>query len=160
MSELVQTQIVNESLFLSNDLTKYKHKITDEIIYGMELRFNYINADKLVSLLDSKGIEKENLTCMDVLKYNFEIIISQLSIYFPNIKFDKTDNAPCINECENFNFESTYKYSIYLVLSKDDKTYEYGFDFLSNLNDVEPNKYEDSKFLLDNKIIFKSFILK
>lgn len=140
----------SEELFVPGVLTEYKNKITDEIICGLELKFNYINIDKLSFELDSKKIKKNNLTHISMLKYNFEEIISQLEKYFPDIEFNKFYNSPCANECVNFNYDSTYKYSIYLVLSKDDKKFEYGYDYLLNLNDENPNKYEHSKFLLDD----------
>jgi hypothetical protein len=132
------------------NLDKFKKDITDEIICGKKLKFNYINGDKLVELLDSKGISKENLSYLDVLKYNFYEIIGQLVNYFPDIQINNFANSPCISECKIKQDEFTYKYDIYLVLSKDEKIYEYGFDFISDLNQIQPNKYTDSKILLDN----------
>jgi hypothetical protein len=146
LQQINQTQQV-ELMF---NLNQFKKDISEEIIYGKKLKFNYINADKFVELLDSRHIPRENLSYLDILKYNFEEIIEQLADYFPDIKINKFDNSPCVSECKIKQEEFTYKYDIYLVLSKDDKIYEYGFDFVSDLNNIYPNKYTDSKTLLDN----------
>ena len=127
-----------------------KKSITDEIICGKKLKFNYINGNKLIELLDDKGIAKEDLTYMNILKYNFDKIINQLSDFFPDIKINKFYNSPCVTECKIKKEEFTYKYDIYIVMTKDNKIYEYGFDFFLNLSDIPENKYLHSKTLLDD----------
>lgn len=130
--------------------------ITDEIICGKTLKFKYINSDKLIELIDSKNILKEKLSHLDILKYNYNQIFTQIVDYFPDIKINKFENSPCGNECSNFNIDSTYKYDIYVVLTKEDKSFEYGFDFFPFSSDNEENKYEHSKILLDNYEYFYS----
>lgn len=156
MSELVAVEYQQKQTFLSVITEQEKASITDEIICGKELKFNYIDGDKLFELMNVKGIEKENIRYLDILKYNYEQIILQLTNYFPDIKINKFENSPCINECTNFNIDSTYKYGIYLVLTKEDKNFEYGFDFFSSMSDNPENKYEHSKILLDNYEYFYS----
>ena len=139
-----------QSFELVFNLDQFKKDIIDEIICGKKLKFNYINGDKFIQLLDLKNIPKENLSYLDVLRYNFDEIIAQLADYFPDIKINKFSNSPCVSECKIKQQEFTYKYDIYLVLSRDDKIYEYGFDFVSKLSSIPPNKYTDSKILLDD----------
>lgn len=134
--------------------------ITDEIICGKKLNFQYINSDKLIQLINSKSISKENIKHLDILKYNYNRIFSQIADYFPDIKINKFENSPCANECANFNIDSTYKYDIYVVLTKEDKSFEYGFDFFSSSSDNQENKYEHSKILLDNYEYFYSEDIK
>lgn len=159
MSSIVAVEPQQEQSFISIITEQEKLSITDEIIFGKELKFNYINGDKLFELLNSKGISKENLmnlSYLDILKHNYNQIFLQIATYFPDVKINKFFNSPCVNECENFNIDSTYKYGIYLVLSKEDKTFEYGFDFFSSISDDQYNKYEHSKILLDNYEYFYS----
>ena len=138
-------------------ITEHELKsITDEIICGRELKFNYINGDKLFELIDTKGIERENLRYIDILKYNYNQIFSQIVSYFPNIKINKFENSPCANECVNFEINSAYRYGMYLVLAKEEKNFEYGFDFFSSSAENQENKYEHSKILLDNYEYFYS----
>lgn len=136
--------------FLSVITEQDQKSITEEIICGKKLKFNYINGDKLIQLLDSKGIPKENITYLNILKYNFDKIINQLSDYFPEIKISKFYNSPCMNECKIKKEENTYKYDIYIVMMNDDKIYEFGFDFFLNMTDIPENKYLHSKTLLDD----------
>ena len=142
-----------ESIF---NLNEFKKDITEEIICGKRLKFNYINSDYFIELLDSKGISKKNLSYLDILKYNFNEVIDQLANYFPDIKINKFENSPCISECKIKKEEFTYKFNLYLVLSKNDKIYEYCFDFFSNINDIPENKYYHSKTLLDDYQFFIS----
>lgn len=130
--------------------------VQDEIICGKNIKFNYINIDKLIDLLKSKNISTIDLYHIDILKYNYNNIILQLADYFPDVKISKFENSPCVSECENFNIDSTYKYDIYLVLSKEDKLYEYGFDFFESIEDNPENKFSHSKILLDNYEYFYS----
>lgn len=150
INQVSNQNIKNPTVELILNLNKYKKNITEEIVYGKKLKFNYINADKFIELLDSNNILNDNLSYLNILKYNFNEIIDQLVNYFPDIKINKFTNSPCVSECQIKQEEFTYKYDIYLVLSKDKKIYEYGFDFISDLNDIPQNKYSDSKTLLDN----------
>ena len=135
---------------LAINLNRYEKDVLEEIMYGKKIIFNYMNGDKLIKLLDSKNIARENLSFLDMLKYNFDKIIIQLEDIFQDIKINKFVNSSCMSECKIKKQEYTYKYDIYLVLSKDDKIYEYGFDFISELSDIPENKYSHSKTLLDN----------
>lgn len=147
----MQVQIQQTQPQLLYDITT-QNDIIDEIIYSNELKFKYINSDKLIKILETKYDSKENIRHIDILKYNYNKIILQIAEYFPDIKIDKFENSPCANECVNFNIDSTYRYDIYLVLTKEDKIYEYGFDFFTSKLDINnhENKYEHSKILLDN----------
>lgn len=156
MSALVALESQQEQTFFSVITEQEQKSITDEIICGRELKFNYINGDKLFELMDTKGIEKENLRYIDILKYNYNQIFSQIVSYFPHIKINKFENSPCANECVNFEINSTYRYGIYLVLTKEEKSFEYGFDFFSSSVENQENKYEHSKILLDNYEYFYS----
>lgn len=133
-----------------------KKLINNEIFYGKELKFNYIDLDKLQKLLEFKGFDTKDLSHLEILKFNYEYLFLQISDYFPNIKINKFLNSPCIKECYNFNIDSTYKYDIYIVLTQDDKTFEYGLDFFDSIIDCPPNKYEHSKIFLDNYEYFYS----
>lgn len=136
-------------------ITEGERKTTlEEIICGKELKFDYVNGEKLMALFKSKGAK--GLKYLDVLKYNYEQIFLQLSKYFPDIKINKFNCSPCINECANFDIDSTYKYDIYVVLAQGDKIFEYGFDFFESQDDCPQNKYEHSKILLDNYEYFYS----
>ena len=161
MSALTALETHQEQNVFSIITEQEKKAITDEIVCGMELKFNYINGDKFIRLMETKGIQKKNIRYLDILKYNYNQLILQLIYYFPDIKINKFENSPCMNEYVNFNIDSTYKYEIYLVLAKKDKIFEYGFDFFSNNQknnfdneenkyNNEENKYEHSKILLDN----------
>jgi len=143
-------QVLIQPNYIQTNLNKFKNDISDEIIYGKNLKFNYINGDKFFQLINSKNIDVENLSYLDILKYNFDEIITQLVNFFPDIKINKFSNSQCVSECKIKQQNYTYKYDIYLVLSKNDKIYEYGLDFFSNLEQNPPNKYLDSKILLDN----------
>ena len=156
MSALVALEPQQEQTFFSVITEQEQKSITDEIICGRELKFNYINGDKLFELMDTKGIEKENLRYIDILKYNYNQIFSQIVSYFPDIKINKFENSPCANEYVNFEINSTYRYGIYLVLTKEEKSFEYGFDFFSSSVENQENKYEHSKILLDNYEYFYS----
>jgi hypothetical protein len=156
MSALVALEPQQEQTFFSVITEQEQKSITDEIICGRELKFNYINGDKLFELMDTKGIEKKNLRYIDILKYNYNQIFSQIVSYFPDIKINKFENSPCANECVNFNIDTTYKYGIYIVLAKEEKSFEYGFDFFSSSVENQENKYEHSKILLDNYEYFYS----
>ena len=132
-------------------INEFEKEIIEKIIYGKKLQFSYINVDKLIKILDSMNFPRENLTYLDVLKYNINKIIDELVNFFPDIKINKFINSPCINECKIKQEQNTYKYDIYLVLTKDDKIYEYGFDFILELDENKyANKYIHSKTLLDN----------
>jgi hypothetical protein len=150
MSAQLTIEPKHEQSFLSIITEQKKISITDEIICGKKLKFNYINGDKLIQLLDNKNIPKEGLTYLSILKYNFDKIINQLVEYFPDIKINKFYNSPCMTECKIKREEFTYKYDIYIVMTKNDKIYEYGFDFFFNLSDIPENKYSHSKTLLDD----------
>lgn len=129
----------------------------EEIICGKRLKFNYINGDKFFSLIKNKNTGIQNkFTHMDILRYNFNQIISQLVNYFPEIKIIKFDNTSCVTECKIKQEQYAYKYDIYLVLNKDDKIYEYGFDFFTSLSDMPENKFTHSKTLLDDYIFYLS----
>ena len=65
-----------ESIF---NLNEFKKDITEEIICGKRLKFSYINGDQFIELLNSKGISRENLSYLDILKYNFNEVIEQLA---------------------------------------------------------------------------------
>lgn len=145
-----------EQTILSVITENEKLSIIDEIICGRELKFQYINGDKLFELLKTKGFDEINLHYIDILKYNYNLILTQIANFYPDIKINKFENSPCANECTNFNIDSTYKYGIYLVLTKEDKSYEYGFDFFSSSVENQENKYEHSKILLDNYEYFYS----
>jgi len=132
-------------------ITEQEQKsITDEIICGKKLKFNYINGNKLIQLLEKKSISSDAFTYMNVLKYNIDKIINQLSDFYPDIKINKFYNSPCMTECKIKKEKFTYKYDIYIVMTKDYKIYEYGFDFFLNLSDIPENKYLQSKTLLDD----------
>lgn len=151
--------IKQEQVVFSVITEQEKLSISEEIICGRELKFNYINGDKLINLLDEKKIPKENLielTYLDILKYNLDKIINQLAEYFPNIKIIKFINSPCATECKIKQEKFTYKYNLYIVMAKNDIIYEYGFDFFLNLSDIPENKYSHSKILLDNYQYFIS----
>ena len=150
MSAQLTIEPQQEQSFLSIITEQEKISITDEIICGKKLKFNYINGDKLIQLLDNKGIPKNDLTYLNILKYNFDKIINQLSDFFPDIKINKFYNSPCMTECKIKREEFTYKYDIYIAMIKNDKIYEYGFDFFFNLSDIPENKYSHSKTLLDD----------
>lgn len=150
MSASIALEPQQEKTFFSVITKQEQKSITDEIVCGRELKFNYINGDKLFKLMETKSIEKENLRYIDILKYNYNQIFLQIAEYFPDIKINKFNNCPCANELVNFEIESCYQYDIYLVLAQGNKTYEYGFDFFDSLNDCPQNKYEHSKTLLDN----------
>lgn len=148
-SEIQPIQPIQPVIFDIN-LNQYEKDITDEIVCGKKLKFHYMNYDKLIKLLDSNNILRENLTPMDLLKYNFDKIFTELIGYFPDIKINKFINSPCMSECKIKKEKYTYKYDMYLILTKNDKIYEYGFDFILELDDIPPNKYSHSKTLLDN----------
>lgn len=150
MSAYTSVEPQQEQPFFSIITEQEKKSITDEIICGKKLKFNYINGDKLIKLLNTKDIPNEDLTYLSILKHNFDKLINQLAEYFPTIKINKFYNSPCVTECKIKREEFTYKYDIYLVMTKDDKIYEYGFDFFLNLSDVPENKYSHSKTLLDD----------
>jgi hypothetical protein len=154
MTALVELE--SEQIVFSVITEQERTSITDEIICGKTLKFKYINSEKLIELIDSKSILKEKLSHFDILKYNYNQIFTQIIHYFPDIKINKFENSPCANECANFNIDSTYKFDIYMILTKEDKSFEYGFDFFSSNLDNEENKYEHSKILLDNYEYFYS----
>lgn len=159
MSSLIALETQQEQNTFSVITEQEQKSITDEIICGRELKFNYINGDKFFELMDTKGIEKEkliNLCHMDILKYNYEQIFVQIASYFPNVKINKFENSPCANECTNFNIDTAYKYEFYVVLAKEEKNFEYGSDFFSSGAENQENKYEHSKILLDNYEYFYS----
>lgn len=137
-----------------------KSSIMDEIICGKELKFNYINGDKLIKLLDSKNIPKNDIIYLDILKYNYNHIFLQIANYFPNIEVNKFYDSPCVNECANFHIDTVYRYGLYLILKKKDKIFEYGFDFFSSIFENQENKYEHSKTLLDHYEYFYSDDIK
>jgi len=151
MSAYTIVEPQKEQSFFSIINEQEKKSITDEIICGKKLKFNFINGDKLIQLLDTKNIPKEDtLSYLSILKYNFDKIINQLVEYFPDIKINKFYNSPCMTECKIKREEFTYKYDMYIVMTKDDKIYEYGFDFFFSLSDIPENKYSHSKTLLDD----------
>lgn len=158
MAELVSSspQQKQEQTFFSVITEQERASVTDKIICGREFKFNYINCDKLFNLMDTKGIERENLRNIDIHKYNYNQISPQIVNYFPDIKINIFENSPCVNECVNFNINTSYKYGIYYVLTKEDKSFEYGFDFFSSNVENQENKYEHSKILLDNYEYFYS----
>lgn len=151
MSAYTIVESQKEQSFFSIITEQEKKSITDEIICGKKLKFNYINGDKLIQLLDTKNILKEDsISYLSILKYNFDKLINQLAEYFPDIKINKFNNSPCMTECKIKREEFTYKYDMYIVMTKGDKIYEYGFDFFLNLSDIPENKYSHSKTLLDD----------
>jgi hypothetical protein len=150
MSAHITVESQQEKPFFSIITEQEKKSITDEIICGKKLKFNYINGDKFIQLLDIKNIFNEDLTYLSTLKYNFDKLIDQLAEYFPDIKINKFYNSPCMTECKIKREKFTYKYDIYILITKGDKIYEYGFDFFLNLSDIPENKYSHSKTLLDD----------
>jgi len=142
-----------EQPFFSVITEQEQKSITDEIICGKKIKFQYLNSDKLFKLIEEKKINKENIidiSHINVLQYNLDKIITQLLEYFPDVKINKYINSPCATECKIKQEKFTYKYDIYVVISKNDKIYEYGYDFFSNLLTVPENKYSHSKTLLDD----------
>ena len=149
MEELQSNQQIN----LNIDFEQI-NKITDEIIYGKKLRLNYINLNKY-NLLKNKHIKL--LNSLELLKYNIINSINQLVKYYSDINFNLYLNSPCAMECKIKKQEFTYNYGIFLIIYKDNKYYEYGYDFVENLNEITDSKYNDSKILLDN---YKYFLLE
>ncbi len=139
------TELIIDPVF--NLILEHKN-ISDEIICGKNLKFTFINGEKINKLIALEF--NDNLSYLNILKYNFDNIIQQLIKYFPDIKINKFINSPSLTECKIKHINSTYKYDIYLVLMKDDKIYEYGFDFVFKLDSLPDNKYLDSKVLLDH----------
>ena len=68
-----QNQNQNQNQPINLTITDQEIKsIQDEIICGKEIKFNYLNVDKLINLLYTKNISKDNLNYMDILKYNYK----------------------------------------------------------------------------------------
>lgn len=154
-----------EQTFLSAITDDEKLSLMDEIICGKKIKFQYVNGDKLLELLKMKGYEHElefendnsiNLFHMNVLKYNFNKIITQMAEYFPDVKINKFENSSCITECKIKQEKFAYKYDLYMIISKNDKVYEYAYDFFSNALSINENKYSHSKTLLDDYQYFIS----
>lgn len=153
MSALVALEPQQEQTFFSVITEQEQKSITDEIICGKKLKFQYLNSDKLFKLIEEKKINKENsinLCHMDIFQYNLNKIITQFLEYFPDVKINKFVNSPCATECKIKQEEFTYKYDLYTVMTKNDKIYEYAYDFFPNLSTVPENKYSHSKTLLDD----------
>lgn len=153
MSALVALEPQQEQTFFSVITEQEQKSITDEIVCGKKLKFQYLNSDKLFKLIEEKKINKENsinLCHMDIFQYNLNKIITQLLGYFPDVKINKFINSPCATECKIKQEEFTYKYDLYTVMTKNDKIYEYAYDFFPNLSTVPENKYSHSKTLLDD----------
>lgn len=153
MSALVALEPQQEQTFFSVITEQEQKSITDEIICGKKLKFQYLNSDKLFKLIEEKKINKENsinLCHMDIFQYNLNKIITQFLEYFPDVKINKFVNSPCATECKIKQEEFTYKYDLYTVMTKNDKIYEYAYDFFPNLSTIPENKYSHSKTLLDD----------
>lgn len=153
MSALVALEPQQEQTFFSVITEQEQKSITDEIICGKKLKFQYLNSDKLFKLIEEKKINKENsinLCHMDIFQYNLNKIIGQMINFFPDVKINKFVNSPCATECKIKQEEFTYKYDLYTVMTKNDKIYEYAYDFFQNLLTVPENKYSHSKTLLDD----------
>lgn len=153
MSALVELEAQQEQTFFSAITEQELKSITDEIVCGKKLKFEYLNSDKLFKLVEEKKLDKENpinLCHMDILQYNLNKIIGQIMNFFPDVKIKKYIKSPCATECKIKQEEFTYKYDLYTVMTKDDKIYEYAYDFFPNLSTVPENKYSHSKTLLDD----------
>lgn len=153
MSSLVALEPLQEQTFFSVITEQEQKSITDEIVCGKKLKFQYLNSDKLFKLIEEKKINKENsinLCHMDVFWYNLNKIIGQIMNFFPDVKINKFVNSPCATECKIKLEEFTYKYGLYVVMTKNNKIYEYAYDFFPNLSTIPENKYSHSKTLLDD----------
>lgn len=155
MSQLVSAQEEKQGFF--QVISKQEEDdICNEIICGKKLKFKCIDSDKFFKLLEAKNISTDGITHFNILQYNFNQIILQLAEYFPDIKINKFANSPCISECKIKQEEFTHKFDLYIVMTKDDKIYEYGYDFFTHLSDIPENKYSHSKTLLDDYQYFLS----
>lgn len=159
MSSNISLEVQQNESFFSVITEQEKINIMNEIICGKKLKFQYINSDKLFKLINTKNsnmIDTFDLTHMNILQYNLDIIITQISTYFPDVKINKFANSPCATECKIKQEEFTYKYDLYVMITKNDKIYEYAYDFFSNLLDIPENKFSHSKTLLDDYQYFAS----
>lgn len=154
MSQLVSAQEVNQRFY--QVISKQEEDICNEMICGKKLKFKCTDSDKLFKLSEAKNISTNGITHLNILQYNFNQIILQLAEYFPDIKINKFANSPCISECKIKQEEFTYKFDLYVVMTKGDKIYEYGYDFFTHLSDIPENKYSHSKTLLDDYQYFLS----
>lgn len=142
MEVLTNLQINNE-----------KKELIEQITMGKKLVFNYINGEKFIKFVNDENIFNE-ITFIDIMKYNFSQIILQLEKYFSNVKIVMLNNSQCITESEIKQNNYTYKYDLYLILNKNDKIYEYGFDFYSSQSEIPENKFTHSKTLLDDYVYY------
>jgi hypothetical protein len=140
---------LNQYIKLNIDLDQYRNEIIDEIIFGKKLKFNYINLDKY-NELNKKLYLTNNFNSLELLKFNIIGMINQLINFFPDIKFSIYFDSQCATECNLKESQYSYKFGLYLIINKDNKYYEYGFDFITDLIEISDRKYNDSKILLDN----------
>ena len=153
LTALVGLEPQQEEIFFSAITEQELKSVIDEIVCGKKLKFEYLNSDKLFKLIEEKKLDKENLMnlChMDIFQYNLNKIIGQIMNFSPDVKINKFVNSPCATECKIKQEEFTYKYGLYVSMTKNDKIYEYAYDFFSNLSTVPENKYSHSKTLLDD----------
>lgn len=129
-----------------------KKNIADEIIMCKKIKINYINHDKLVMFLGLTNIIINEITPFATFKYNVIELINQLKTYYTDIIFTIEINSPCVNECKILQPQYTYNYDIYLKMEKNNKKFDYGFDFFFDINEDSNNrnKYTESKILLDS----------
>lgn len=155
---------MNQSVLIQNQDQEFhqviskqeENDICDDIICGKKLKFKYINSKKFFEQLCIKNIPIDEISHLNILQQNFERIILQLTEYFPDIKINKFLNSSCISECKIKQEEFTYKYDLYIVMTKGDKIYEFGYDFFTDLLNIPENKYSHSKTLLDDYQYFLS----
>jgi hypothetical protein len=93
---------------------------------------------------------KPNLNSLELLSFNIVKVIVQLSNHFDDITFNLYFNSPCKTECDIKDFVHTHKYHMYLEITQKDKSYQFGFDFVTGSEQISESKYNDSKILLDS----------
>ena len=128
-----------------NKQDDYINKIT----YGKKYEFTYIDYHKII--FDLQKINDADYVDLikKIFKLNLKMITEQFEKYFQEIKFNIQFDCPSLNECKIKQLEYTYKYNVYVRLSKDNNYYECGFDLIQELEQISNDKFYDSKIILD-----------
>jgi hypothetical protein len=129
-------------LFIKNFSDENFDDCIGTIDYTNGLDFKYINFQNI-------DLTNSIITSQEIFNFNFFLIVSKLSDYFPNTNINLSYGKSNRNELVLKDIDSAIKHDIYIGFKQDDKYFECGFDFIKKTFNVVQSRYISSIVNLD-----------
>lgn len=132
----------NPLIFLKNFSGENFDDCIGTIDYTNGLDFKYINFQQI-------DLTNSIITPQEIFNFNFFLIVSKLSDYFPNTNINLRYNSSNRNELLLKDVDSAVKHDIYIGFKQADKYFECGFDFVKKTFNIDQSRYISSVVNLD-----------